>query len=230
MRNMMGKCTVCSVVSFLVSSSIICGGTTVCILIEYVSQGPLFQDPAIKGLIMVFSGVSFMSTGFAGLLALRHNDSTWVTNLQISIESIMMIATLTAFLALKDTVYLPEYDDCVPSNITSVCTCSERDVINLPESITSAVDCSTLYSALDTAHALIYLYLAIWMLCIIELFRAVFRACTRSSRRQENESEDMLNNSTFYNIPYPEITHKKKKKTENKQDVDKEKIFTLLNA
>ncbi|XP_069104909.1 uncharacterized protein [Argopecten irradians] len=225
----MGKCSVCCVFSFMISVTIITGGTTVCILIEYVSQGPLFQDRSIKGLIMLFSAVSFISTGFAGLLGLLHNDSSWVTNLQISVESVMIIATITAFLALKDTVYLPGYDECVATNVTSVCTCSERSDIRLPNTI-SAVDCNTLYSARETAYALIYLYVAVGIMCIIELCRALFRACTRSSRRQERENAEVLNNLTFYNIPYPEKVHKKKKNTEYKRDKDQEKIFTLLNT
>ncbi|XP_069104917.1 uncharacterized protein [Argopecten irradians] len=205
----MGKCSVCCVFSFMISVTIITGGTTVCILIEYVSQGPLFQDRSIKGLIMLFSAVS--------------------TNLQISVESVMIIATITAFLALKDTVYLPGYDECVATNVTSVCTCSERSDIRLPNTI-SAVDCNTLYSARETAYALIYLYVAVGIMCIIELCRALFRACTRSSRRQERENAEVLNNLTFYNIPYPEKVHKKKKNTEYKRDKDQEKIFTLLNT
>ncbi|XP_033739582.1 uncharacterized protein LOC117326893 [Pecten maximus] len=225
----MGKCSVCCTLSFMISMTIIGGGTTVCILIEYVSQGPLFQDRSIKGLIMLFSAVSFISTGLAGLLGLLHNDSSWVTNLQISIESVMMIASITAFLALQDTVYLPGYDECVQTNVTSVCTCSERSDVKLPESI-SAVDCDMLFSARDTAHALIYLYIVVGIMCIIELCRALYRACTRSSRRQENENDEVLNSLTFYSIPYPERIHKKKKNTEDKRDVDKEKIFTLLNT
>ncbi|XP_060079539.1 uncharacterized protein LOC132558934 [Ylistrum balloti] len=227
----MGKCTctVCSVFSFMISATIICGGTTVCILIEYVSQGPLFQDRSIKALIVLFSAASFMSTGFVGLLGLIHNDSAWVTNLQLSIESVMLIATITAFLALKDTVYLPGYNECVATNVTSICTCSKRSKVQLPGSL-STIDCDTLNTARDMANALIYLYIAVCIMCIIELLRAIYRVCTRSSRRKESQNEEMLNSLTFYNIPYPEKTHKNKKNNEDRRDEDKEKIFTLLNT